>query len=96
MALRWRWITKSSHAGHERLAAFIARLAEGRKSSGIAVADAPDGLRRAAKQLNRIISEESTKPANGVSICAFKLCGMKPVEALTTQCCSTSAPGARR
>jgi len=32
------------------------RLAEGRKPSGISLADVPDGLRRAAKHRNRIIS----------------------------------------
>jgi len=39
---------------HQRLAAFIARLAEGRKPSGIAIADAPEGLRRAAKVLQQV------------------------------------------
>jgi len=34
---------------HQRLAAIIARLAEGRETSGIAIAGVPDGLRRAAK-----------------------------------------------
>jgi hypothetical protein len=41
---------------HQRLAAFIDKLAEGRKPSGIAVAVVPDGSRRAAMHLNKIIS----------------------------------------
>ena len=60
---------------HNRLVAFIARKAEGRKPSGIAIADVPDGLRRAAKL-------RSKKLANGVLIYALKLCGIKPFEVL--------------
>jgi len=41
---------------YQRLSEFIAKLAEGRKPSGLAVADVPDGLRRAAMYRNRIVS----------------------------------------
>jgi len=37
------------------MAAFAARLAEGRKPSGSTVADVPDGLRRSANDRNRSI-----------------------------------------